>query len=57
MQGGWGVGGGLLPSFLRDLANCSREVSSTNQLPATFLEMHLLFLTLETGQLLLVIEH
>ena len=35
-------GGGLLPSFLRDLANCSREVSSTNQLPATFLEMHLL---------------
>ena len=35
-------GGGLLPSFLRDLANCYCEVSSSNQLPATFLEMHLL---------------
>ena len=35
-------GGGLLPSFFRDLANCSCEVSSSNQLPATFLEMHLL---------------
>ena len=37
-------GGGRVFSqaTLRDLANCSREVSSSNQLSATFLEMHLL---------------
>ena len=36
-------GGGVFSqATLRDLANCSREVSSSNQLSATFLEMHLL---------------
>ena len=37
------AGGGVFSqATLRDLANCSREVSSSNQLSATFLEMHLL---------------
>ena len=35
-------GGVFSQATLRDIANCSREVSSSNQLSATFLEMHLL---------------